>query len=111
MIQEMKAILTPQRLLKAFASAGALAGVFYAARQNDTAREVIGDAFAGLFGFFTTPFVLEISVAVIGLISVISYNQWRISQEGDGWVLLPESKENPEIAAEPSATGEGRDSI
>jgi hypothetical protein len=61
-----------------------------AIRSQPTAREVVWQGFANLFGFFTTPFILEATVAVLGLIAVMTYNQWRISKEGDGWVYLPE---------------------
>jgi hypothetical protein len=108
---QMKALFTPQRLLKAFALACAFVGIYYAVQQNETAREVVGDAFAGLFGFFTTPFILEISVALIGLITVVSYNQWRLSQEGDGWVTLPESDESPETLLESTPSSSGKDSL
>lgn len=111
MIPTMKALFTPQRLLKAFALACAFVGIYYAVQQNETAREVVGDAFAGLFGFFTTPFVLEISVALIGLITVVSYNQWRLSQEGDGWVTLPESDDSPETLVESATTSSGKDCL
>lgn len=86
----MKALLTPKRILLAITFAAGLTAIIIAVRQNQTAREVVRDAFAGLFGFFTTPFILEASVAIGGLIAVVTYNQWRILQEGDGWVTLPD---------------------
>ena len=84
----MKALLTPKRLLQALLIVIGIIGITLAVRQNPTAREVVRDAFAGLFGFFTTPFILEASVAIGGLIAVVTYNQWRINREGDGWVTL-----------------------
>jgi hypothetical protein len=88
----MKALLTPKRLLQALLIVIGIIGITIAVRQNPTAREVVRDAFAGLFGFFTTPFILEASIAIGGLIAVVTYNQWRINREGDGWVTLSDSE-------------------
>lgn len=96
----MKALFSPKHLLQALAMVLGLWAAWTAIRQNETAREVTRDAFAGLFGFFTTPFILEATVAIVGLISVVSYNQWRISKEGDGWVTLPETETGTEKAIE-----------
>jgi len=92
MLRTMKALFTPKRLLQALAVVVGVVALVLAVRQNATAREVVWEAFAGLFGFLTTPFVLEASVAIGGLIAVVSYNQWRISREGDGWVTLSETE-------------------
>lgn len=56
--------------------------------RSAEAREVTGEAFWALFGFFTTPFVLETSVAVVGLITVLTYNQWRQEKDGAEWVEM-----------------------
>ena len=59
-----------------------------AAYFNDTAREVLGQGLAYLFAFLTTPFILEASVAIIGLCIVFAVNSRRIEREGDGWVEM-----------------------
>lgn len=66
-----------------------------AAYVNDTAREVVAQGLAYLFAFFTTPFILEASVAIIGLCIVFIINSRRIEREGDGWVEMevPDKKE------------------
>jgi hypothetical protein len=87
----MKSLLTPKRVIQTVLLVIVFIAVVYAVRQNPTAREVVGEAFAGLFGFFTTPFILEASVALLGLITVVTYNQWRINRDGDGWVTLEET--------------------
>jgi len=109
MVPAMRALITPKRVLKTLAAVALFTASILAARQNDTAREVMGSAFTGLFGFFTTPFILELSVAVIGLIAVISYNQWRISQEGDGWVILPDTEPTSDHAPETAAPASEKD--
>lgn len=83
-----------QTLLLCF---GSLLAIGYLIRSNETAREVAVSTFGGIFGFLTTPFILEISSALLGLIIVVSYNQWRIDKEGDGWVILPEDQAKAEV--------------
>jgi lipopolysaccharide export LptBFGC system permease protein LptF len=55
---------------------------------SEEAREVAGEGFWNVFRFFTTPFILELSVAVMGLLSVMTYNQWKRSKEGPEWVEM-----------------------
>lgn len=97
----MKSLFTPKRLLQGLLIVIGLTLVTIVVLQNPTAREVARDAFAGLFGFFTTPFILEASVAIGGLIAVVTYNQWRINREGDGWVTL--SDPEPPLPTPPNS--------
>lgn len=77
-----------------------LVGLLYGLTRwivNDpTAREVVGGGLANVFGFLTTPFILEGAVAFIGLVVVMTYNQWRENQD-DGWVIM-EVKDETEIS-------------
>lgn len=91
----MTTLFTRRLLVQSTLVAAVLAAAVAAIRQSPTAREVVWQAFTNLFGFFSTPFILEATVAVLGLIAVISYNQWRISRDGDGWVVLPDSTDQP----------------
>lgn len=52
------------------------------------AQEVAGEAFWNIFRFFTTPFILELSVAVMGLLIVMTYNQWKRSKDAPEWVEM-----------------------
>lgn len=56
--------------------------------KSEDAREVAGEAVWNLFRFFTTPFILELSVAIMGLLAVTTYNQWRRSKDGPEWVEM-----------------------
>ena len=68
---------------------------------NPTAREVIGGGMFMLTSIFTSPFILEASLAFIGLVIVMTYNQHKLDREGkDEWVLLPKDEPN----GTPSAT-------
>lgn len=66
---------------------------------NDTAREVARDTFVLLFSIFTTPFIFEITCALLMLMAIFLINQWRLNKEGDGWVYLmsqePDTKNLP----------------
>jgi hypothetical protein len=57
-------------------------------KNNATAREIAGEGFAILFGFFTTPFILESSTAVVGLLILLQWNQWQRRKDGDEWVEM-----------------------
>lgn len=81
------------KLIKALIiGAVALLAIGFLIRSNETASEVALTSFGNFFGLVTTPFILEASTAILGLIIVLTYNQWRIDQEGDGWVILPEDE-------------------
>lgn len=69
-------------------SAVAAIGLAVILALSPTAREVTAQSAIALFQFFTTPFILETSVFVIGLLTVLSINQWRMSRNEDEWVYL-----------------------
>jgi len=73
-----------------------VAGIAIAAVVNESAREVILQGVGYLFTFFSTPFVLEASVAFIGLCVVFIINSRRIEKEGDGWVVMEVKKPDAE---------------
>jgi hypothetical protein len=53
------------------------------------ARDVTFQALRALFGFFTSPFILEASVGCIGLLTVLTINEYRRKKdEADEWVTL-----------------------
>lgn len=55
---------------------------------SPAAREVTRDTLALLFTIFATPFILETTVAVAGLVAVLTYNQWRRNKDGEDWVYM-----------------------
>jgi hypothetical protein len=85
----IRRLLSPARLANGFVVLVALAIVAELVRRSPTAREVVWTGVTNLFGFFTTPFVLEASLAVFGLLAVVTWNEWRRQQDGDEWVYLP----------------------
>ena len=91
----LRPLLTPARLTKALLLLVILAGLGEAVRRSPTASEVVWTAATNLFGFFTTPFVLEASLAIFGLLAVVTWNEWRRQREGDEWVYLPAESDTP----------------
>jgi hypothetical protein len=63
-------------------------GLGFVLKNSPDAREVAGEAVWNLFRFFTTPFILETTVAIFGLLVVTTYNQWRRSKDGPEWVEM-----------------------
>lgn len=61
-------------------------------QTSETAREVLAKAVMMIAGALATPFILEISVFLFGLVAVIALNQWRMQREGDGWVYLAQTE-------------------
>ncbi|MGJ8644537.1 MAG: hypothetical protein ACSHX9_14095 [Luteolibacter sp.] len=53
---------------------------------------VVGDSVGFLVGIMSTPFFMEGSFVVIGLLIVISLNTWRRHKNGDELVYLDELK-------------------
>ena len=83
-------------------SAGLLAAMVGAACYNAEVREILTQGVAYLFTFLTTPFVLEATVAFVGLMVVFIINSRRIAREGDGWVVMEikSEDESPEKTKE-----------
>lgn len=61
---------------------------------------VLGEWMHMIFGFITTPFILEATFVIVGLMIVFALNHWRMKREGDEFVYLEEnhdlSKDVPE---------------
>lgn len=52
-----------------------------------------GEWIGFMVGLLTTPFILEFSFIVFGLILVVSINHWRRKREGDDFVVLEQVSE------------------
>lgn len=59
---------------------------------SETAREVLSKAVLMVAGALATPFILETTVAALGLVIVLVINQIRLQREGDGWVYLAQTE-------------------
>ena len=81
-------------------SLGLLAALGTVWTVSATAREVLSKAVMMLVGALATPFILESSIAVIGLVIVVVINQRRLQKEGDGWVYLAQTEPDAKALAE-----------
>lgn len=71
---------------------------------SETAREVLAKAVMTLAGAMATPFILESTVAIVGLVIVIVINQIRLQREGDGWVYLAKTEPDADSVAQGADT-------
>jgi hypothetical protein len=91
-------------LVPLFFTAGLIALAITVCRVSETAQEVLTKAVFNILGAVSTPFILEVSVAIVGLCVVVAYNQWRLHKEGDGWVYLAQTEPDPASLAEGAET-------
>ena len=63
---------------------------------SETAREVLAKAVMMTAGALATPFILETTFAILGLVIVVIINQWRMQKEGDGWVYMAQTEPDPD---------------
>ncbi|MDB6116740.1 MAG: hypothetical protein JWO08_521 [Verrucomicrobiaceae bacterium] len=80
-------------LLPASIILGAISVLLWCSQE---ARQVADDAVGLVFTFFTTPFILEPTIAIIGLMTVLVINQRRMDRDKDEWVEM-------EVPAKPKA--------
>jgi len=85
-----------------------IAAVAILCKVSETAREVLAKAVMLVVGAMATPFILETTVAIIGLVIVIAVNQRRLQKEGDGWVYLAQTEADAASVAEGAETPEKR---
>ncbi len=77
---------------------GAAAGALY--RSSD-ARDVALEAAGLVLTFFSTPFVLETMVALLGLVALLAWNRrCEMEREKDEWVVM-------EVPAKPAEADAG----
>jgi hypothetical protein len=70
-----------------------LAGLFVAVAFGSHLPGLAGEFFARVLGVVTTPFILEVTLGILGLVIVLTLNQWRHLREGDEFVYLEQVKD------------------
>lgn len=63
---------------------------------------LVGETLGTIMGIVTTPFFMEASFVILGLVIVITLNHFRQVREGDDFVTL-EIAEDPEVKSESEA--------
>jgi uncharacterized membrane protein len=63
---------------------------------------LVGETLGTIMGIVTTPFFMEATFVILGLVIVITLNHFRQVREGDDFVSI-EIAEDPEVKNEPEA--------
>ena len=66
---------------------------------------LLGEWLGFMLGIMTTPFLLETTFVIIGLVVVISLNTWRRNREGDEFVTLDGISSSPKPHADDHPQG------
>ena len=69
---------------------------------SDLGRELLAKSFMTIAGYLATPFILETSAALFGLVVVLVYNEWRRGRDGPDWVEM-EIKDDKAPETQPEA--------
>lgn len=73
-----------------------IGGIAYAWQTSEAAKEILAKSFFTIAGTLASPFILESSIAIFGLVAVLTYNQWRREKDGPEWVEM-EVPDSPKI--------------
>lgn len=65
-----------------------IGGISYAWQSSAEAKEILAKSFFTIAGTLASPFILETSIAIFGLIAVLTFNQWRRDKDGPDWVEM-----------------------
>lgn len=78
-----------------------IAGVTAFWQVSEVGRELLAKSFMTIAGYLATPFILETSAALFGLVVVLVYNEWRRGKDGPDWVEMEIKEDNaPELKTE-----------
>jgi hypothetical protein len=78
-------------------------GVVIVWQVSEIGRELLAKSFMTIAGYLATPFILETSAALFGLVAVLVYNEWRRGRDGPDWVEM-EVKEDKAPETPPEAS-------
>lgn len=86
----MSASVLPKRwwLMPLLTAIVFIGGIITAWQVSETAKEILAKAFFTIAGTLATPFILETSVAIGGLVLVLVFNEWRRLKNGPDWVEM-----------------------
>lgn len=55
---------------------------------SEEGRELAAKSFMTITGYLATPFVLETATALMGLVAVLVFNEWRRAKDGPDYVEM-----------------------
>ena len=65
-----------------------IVGLIIVWQVSEIGRELLAKSFFTIAGYLATPFILETSAALFGLVVVLVYNEWRRAKDGPDWVEM-----------------------
>lgn len=90
-----RSIFSDSRVKQVFVGIGAIFAVVLiigAIWYGGTLPGFVGEWFAMVLGIITTPFLMEASFIILGLLIVMALNYWRLSRDGDELVYLEQAE-------------------
>jgi hypothetical protein len=84
-----------QQVIVGFCVVAGVAGLILLIAWARFLPGVGGEFFGRILGIISTPFLMEASFSVLGLVLVMALNIWRQRREGDELVYLDEIKNAP----------------
>lgn len=81
-----------KQVLVGIAAIFLVCGIVWFIWWGGTLPGFIGEWFAMVLGIITTPFLMEASFIVLGLLMVIAINYWRLHRDGDELVYLDQAE-------------------
>jgi len=91
-----------KQVLVGIAAIFLVCGIVWFIWWGGTLPGFMGEWFAMVLGIITTPFLMEASFIVLGLLIVIAINSWRLHRDGDELVYL-DQVEGPGSEALPAS--------
>lgn len=66
----------------------------------------VGESFGTLAGVMSTPFFMEASFFLLGVVIVVALNAWRRHREGDEFVTIEQMEVEPQMRKDPKPSNE-----
>lgn len=78
-------------------------------RTSEIGQELLAKSFMTIAGYLATPFILETSVALTGLVIVLVFNEYRRAKDGPDYVemMVEDESDKPATSVEKRVEGEG----
>jgi len=92
----MEADERPKQVLAGTAVIGGVSGPLMLLAVGRFLPGLGGEFFARILGIITTPFLMEVTLFVLGIVVVMTLNNWRQRRDGDELVYLDELQRAPD---------------
>lgn len=83
-----------------------VAGIAVVWQTSEIGQELLAKSFMTIAGYLATPFILETSAALLGLVVVLVFNEYRRAKDGPDYVEMMVEDEKPATGVEKRAPSE-----